>query len=240
MSARRTGVSLNNGRGLPLVLSCEHASHAVPRDLRKAFREDQQVLLSHRGWDPGALAVARRLERAFRVPLVVGRWSRLVIDLNRSPHHPRLFSTWSKTASPVRKQELLALHTEHWAEVVRHLEAILAWSPRVVHVAVHSFTPELDGEVRNADVGLLYDPGRVQERQLARSLQRRLSTDCRVRLNYPYRGIADGLPTALRKRLGPAYAGLELELNQAFVVARGVPRLSAALERALGAALAAP
>ncbi|MCA9639210.1 MAG: N-formylglutamate amidohydrolase, partial [Myxococcales bacterium] len=193
---------------------------------------------SHRGWDPGALQVARHLSRVFEVPLVAGRFSRLVIDLNRSAHHPRLFSPWSKPLHAAQRQRLLALHAAHWAQVVHHLEGVLAWGPRVFHVAVHSFTPELDGERRNADIGLLYDPSRQLERELAARLKTDLSgAGCRVRLNYPYRGVADGLPTALRKRVGAAYAGLELELNQAFVGERGVPRLSTALEHALADAL---
>jgi predicted N-formylglutamate amidohydrolase len=92
---------------------------------------------------------------------------------------------------------------------------------RIIHVAVHSFTPELDGEVRNADVGLLYDPKRKGEVEICRrwaSILRQRDPGIRLRMNYPYRGNADGLTTWLRRK-HPAsrYLGIELEINQALV-----------------------
>ena len=92
---------------------------------------------------------------------------------------------------------------------------------RVIHIAVHSFTDNLDGEIRNAEVGLLYDPARPGERALCRrweQILRDLEPTFRVRHNYPYRGDADGLATWLRKEFtDPQYVGVELELNQALL-----------------------
>jgi predicted N-formylglutamate amidohydrolase len=91
-------------------------------------------------------------------------------------------------------------------------------------VAVHSFTPELAGVVRNADIGLLYDSRRKGEAKLCRrwaAILHRLDPELRVRFNHPYSGAADGLTTALR-RLHPEsrYLGIELEINQAQVGSR--------------------
>jgi predicted N-formylglutamate amidohydrolase len=86
-----------------------------------------------------------------------------------------------------------------------------------VHVAVHSFAPVLAGEVRRADIGLLYDPRRPLEAGVARTWKAALlASDPRrvVRSNYPYRGTSDGLTKAMRRNLGARYAGLELEINQ--------------------------
>jgi predicted N-formylglutamate amidohydrolase len=94
-----------------------------------------------------------------------------------------------------------------------------------VHLAVHSFTPVWDGVPRPVDIGLLYDPGRASERALAQALERALRARLpalRVRRNQPYRGVSDGLPTALRRTRSPAaYAGLELEVSQALVADAG-------------------
>jgi hypothetical protein len=47
----------------------------------------------------------------------------------------------------------------------------------------------------------------------------------RVRFNYPYRGVADGLSTWLRHRHREGrYVGVELEFNQALVDAPGWTR----------------
>ena len=116
---------------------------------------------------------------------------------------------------------------------------------QVVHIASHSFTPELNGEVRTADIGWLYDPGRFSEALCStRWLEavRRLQPELRLRRNYPYIGKSDGLTFCLR-RAYPAevYLGIELEVNQQFVRRGGRPwrKLRATLIDALASALSA-
>ncbi len=94
---------------------------------------------------------------------------------------------------------------------------LLARCGQVLHVAVHSFTPALDGQERSMDLGLLYDPARPREASLAvawKAVLARQAPHLRVRRNAPYRGAADGLTTSLRRVLGPGYLGFELEANQ--------------------------
>jgi len=83
----------------------------------------------------------------------------------------------------------------------------------------------LDGEVRNAEVGLLYDSRRKSEGALCRrwgTLLHTLDPELRVRRNYPYSGRSDGLTTALRRQHAESrYVGIELELNQALVGSKG-------------------
>ena len=107
-----------------------------------------------------------------------------------------------------------------------------------MHVAVHSFTPELDGHVRNADIGLLYDSRRPREAALCRrwrAILARMAPDLRVRYNYPYRGNTDGLGTWLRKR-HPAerYLGIEIEINQGLVGTRRWPSFQETIAASLG------
>jgi predicted N-formylglutamate amidohydrolase len=96
---------------------------------------------------------------------------------------------------------------------------------RVIHISSHSFTPELDGKVRSADVGLLYHPGRRGEAELCarwKSSLAELAPQLRVRRNYPYAGKGDGLTSYLRQRFAPSvYVGIELEINQSIVLAAG-------------------
>lgn len=111
----------------------------------------------------------------------------------------------------------------------------------VAHVGVHSFTPVLDGHVRNVDVGVLYDPTRVSERAFAGLLIAELAARSayRLRRNAPYRGIGDGHTTALRRDLGDAYCGIELEINQRLLTTPAARRAMADLcADALAAVLA--
>jgi predicted N-formylglutamate amidohydrolase len=222
---------------LALVLSCEHGGNRVPARYARHFDAPAAVLASHRGWDPGSLPLARRLARALRAPLVATTVTRLLVDCNRSPHHRRLHSSYAQLDAELR-EALLAEHYEpHRARVAAAIAEALARGARVLHLAVHSFTPVLDGVPRNADLGFLYDPRRSLERAIADELQRALRESApalRVRRNYPYLGRADGLTTALRRRFPEArYAGLELELNQLHARRPPFPALLAALRAAL-------
>jgi predicted N-formylglutamate amidohydrolase len=85
---------------------------------------------------------------------------------------------------------------------------------------VHSFTPVLHGNVRTADMGLLYDPLRKSEAAFCVLWQmalRKLGPDLKVRRNYPYLGTADGLTAYLRDCFpDSSYLGVELEVNQLY------------------------
>ncbi len=220
---------------IALVFSCEHGGADVPAPYRALFRSEgaRKALASHRGSDPGALWVASRLARALNAPLLSTTVSRLLVDTNRSEHHPRLFSEWSSQLAPIERETVLReYYRPHRARIARTVDNLLRSGARVLHVAVHSFTPVLDGEERRADVGLLYDPRRSWEHTVARRWQSLLSLEnetLRVRRNYPYRGVADGLTTALRKSHGaPVYGGIELELGQALVGRSGTARSNVA------------
>jgi predicted N-formylglutamate amidohydrolase len=233
--ARRTGPA----RGaFELLLTCEHGGHSVPARWRPLVRGHRRLLASHRGWDIGALRVARALARRLDVPLVASTTTRLLIDLNRSLGHRKLFSELTRGLPSEERARLLERHWRpHRAEVEGRCERSIAAGRRVLHVAVHSFTPVLDGEVREVDVGLLYDPASRLERRIGRAMQRELARafpQMRVRCNQPYRGTSDGLTTHLRRRFAAKdYAGIELELNQALLGKKGEIALLRAVADAL-------
>ncbi|MBI4756774.1 MAG: N-formylglutamate amidohydrolase [Betaproteobacteria bacterium] len=201
------------------LITCEHGGNRVPEAYRALFAGHEELLATHRGWDPGALTLARDLARALDAPLYYATVSRLVIDLNRSIGHPRLYGEATRGAPRALRREILARHyMPYRTRVERHIRGAVADGRRVVHVSTHSFTPVLNGQVRQADVGLLYDPARPAEAALARLSQGALKSsaqELRVRRNYPYSGRSDGFTAYLRRCFpATAYAGIELEINQ--------------------------
>jgi predicted N-formylglutamate amidohydrolase len=215
-----------------LVLSCEHGGNRVPASCAQLFRSARarRALTSHRGYDIGALAIARALARRFGVPLTQSTVTRLLVDLNRSLGHRALFSEFSRDLEPDLRAALLQTHYHPYRESVRQrIGAALASSRTVVHISVHSFVPTLAGITRNADIGLLYDSRRGRERVLCEQWHRALGDrgpTLRVRRNYPYRGAADGLTTALRREFAARdYIGIELEINQAALTGASMRRL---------------
>lgn len=213
-------------RGSTLLITCEHGGRDVPAEYAPLFADHQALLETHRGWDPGALELAQQMAAAFEAPLFYATTTRLLIDLNRSIGHPRLHSEATRRLSLAARRSLAVQHYQPYRDGVAAAVANrIAAGQRVVHIASHSFTPELNGVVRQADVAWLYDPRRAGEAALARqwlTALKRLRPELKLRRNYPYEGKDDGQMSQLRKRhAADAYVGVELEVNHRFALAGG-------------------
>jgi predicted N-formylglutamate amidohydrolase len=199
------------------VISCEHGGHEVPPAYTYLFRGAQPVLRSHRGWDPGALPLFEQLE-----PLAdfakASTISRLLIELNRSLHHPELFSAYTRSLEQEAKEAIIRdYYLPYRRAIEQAIGHYVAQGDTVYHLGIHSFTPVLKGEERNADIGLLFDPERALEEEVCQRWANLLQAefpDFNIRFNYPYLGIDDGFTTHLRQLHPRQYAGIEFELNQ--------------------------
>ncbi len=209
-----------------ILITCEHGGNRIPPRYRHLFAGFEDLLQTHRGFDAGALVVAKELAAVLHAPLFASTTSRLLIDLNRSIGHPRLYSEATRAAPAALRRAILETHyLQYRDQVETKIAAAIARGRRVIHISSHSFTPVLDGNVRNADIGLLYDPARRGETGLCRRWQVQLKTlapELIVRRNYPYTGKSDGFTAYLRRRFpAAAYLGIELELNQKHAVIGG-------------------
>lgn len=209
-----------------IVLTCEHAGNQVPACLKPLFLNADDVLNSHRGWDPGALPLARRFASHCGVSLASTKVSRLVVEPNRSLWHKRLFSEYMATLSPAARQELIDRHwIPHRSAVEQRIADTIRGGQTVIHLSVHTFTEHFGDEVRTTDIGLLYDPRRLPERNfcsLWREELQRIHPAWVVRRNDPYKGSSDGFTTSLRKLFAAGdYLGIELEVCQKFFLNGG-------------------
>ncbi|HLT53673.1 MAG TPA: N-formylglutamate amidohydrolase [Flavobacteriaceae bacterium] len=204
---------------MKLVLTCEHAGNELPEIYVQYFEGFKRELDSHKGFDLGALDVFNQLK-----PLsdfsIFNTISRLLIELNRSRHHHQLFSRISKRLPTEDKDSLVKTVYQPYRESVEHIiKTMLLQGEQVLHLSIHSFTPILNGEVRACDIGILYDPKRLEEKQFASTFKNHLLRQLPnliVRFNYPYRGEADGFTTYLRPKFKTNYLGIELEINQKY------------------------
>ena len=212
-----------NAQGL--VITCEHGGNFIPIAYKELF-PDQELLDTHRGFDPGALSMAKALATAFAAPLVAATISRLLVDLNRSIGNPSLHAQAIQSLPAEKRRQILQKYYQpyrnHAEQAIRR---VIAEHGHVIHLSSHSFTPVLDGKERRADIGLLYDPLRAGEMQLCERWQADLKAyvpELIVRRNYPYAGKGDGLTAWLRRQLPPAvYVGIELEINQKHIINAG-------------------
>lgn len=204
------------------IISCEHAGNLIPEQYEQYFWDADKILKSHRGWDPGAFQLAEFLSRKTGAQLFSYPYTRLFIDTNRSIGNPKLFSEFSRILINTEKQKVIeAYYLPYRNEVTESIRQKLKQKGTVIHISIHSFTPVLNGKKRDFEIGLLYDPSRILEKNVSRlwkSIIHKSYPDLRVRMNQPYKGVSDGFTTCLRKVFDlKSYLGIELEINQQLV-----------------------
>ncbi|MDA8138293.1 MAG: N-formylglutamate amidohydrolase [Desulfobacteraceae bacterium] len=201
-----------------IIITCEHGGNKIPKPYQRLFKGHEELLNSHRGYDLGAVQTARMMAERFNAPLFAAFTSRLLVDLNRSVGHPRLFSKITRSWTPAVKKSILdRYYFPHRDPIQRAVTKAMARKKRVLHIACHSFTPVLDGQVRDMDVGLLYDPRREAEKEFCRQWKAAIREShpiYKISSNEPYKGVSDGLATYFRTLYPERYIGIELELNQ--------------------------
>lgn len=201
-----------------LLISCEHASNKIPAVWARKLKIPKKVLSSHCGYDIGVQSIARGISKHFKTSYVEGKYSRLLVDLNRTSKSRSLFSKWAlKNLSSEERSEILQKF------YLPHVEMLNNKMPKqtkacYLHLGIHSFTPVLHGAVRNNDFGVLYDPKRSLEKKISKKLVeslRQIRSDFHTRYNYPYRGDHGGIVEIFRSLHSPSnYLGLEIEVNQ--------------------------
>ncbi|RNI29197.1 N-formylglutamate amidohydrolase [Rufibacter latericius] len=201
------------------ILTCEHAGNDIPQKYESLYKGKEEVLYSHKAMDFGALRLAKHLAQELGLPLFYTTTSRLLVEGNRSLDNEELFSEYTRQLSEKEKQEILEqYYFPHRNEVEEKVRAQVEAGEKVLHLAVHTFTPVKEGEVREAEIGILFDPDRSWEKEVAARLKAELSNQNpgrKVLDNSPYPGVDDGLPTYLRTKFNnDQYAGFELEINQ--------------------------
>lgn len=207
---------------ISIVITCEHGGTRFPKQFAGLFQSSRELLEGHRGYDPGALALAKKLSLGLKAPLYFSTLTRLLIDLNRSPHNPDRFSEITGRLGRPEKTVIQELYYRPYRDKVKSafLRSI-GKGAQALHLSVHTFTPLLHGKVRSTDLGFLYDPSRKTEALFCILWQRelhKLDHEVKTRRNYPYRGLSDGFTSYLREFFSEdSYLGIELEVNQKFL-----------------------
>ncbi|MCP5411273.1 MAG: N-formylglutamate amidohydrolase [Alphaproteobacteria bacterium] len=180
----------------PLLLLCDHAANALP-PAYGSLGLAADLFATHIAWDIGAARLTRTLAAAYGAAAVLGRFSRLLIDLNRGPDDPTLVMKLSDGSiipgnagadGAEVAHRIAAFHAPYHGAVARQASRIEAFAMPVL-VSLHSFTPSWKGVPRKWEVGVLYD----RDTRLAAPLMARLAqAGFVVGDNEPYSGALDG------------------------------------------------
>jgi predicted N-formylglutamate amidohydrolase len=200
-----------------LLITCEHGGNKIPDQYRHLFQGADSVLQTHRGFDIGALEMALFMAQELNCDFFYSIISRLLIEQNRSPDSPELFSDFTNALPENEKQSIIKQFYDPYRKQVDLAVKNNIYSDKnVLHLSIHTFTPCLNGKIRKADIGILFDESRKKELAFSQKLKKRikkLHKEYNVRKNYPYKGTDDGLTKWLREKYPANYMGIELEIN---------------------------
>ncbi|MCY4206526.1 MAG: N-formylglutamate amidohydrolase [Roseovarius sp.] len=172
-----------------VLLLCEHAGRAVPAKLG-TLCVATDVLDSHRGWDIGAENVARGVADALGAPLVIQRYSRLVIDANRPPDGALAIPVESDGVRISGNVDLTPEERQTRVdEVFRPMDAALAGlfdaKTRSACFSIHSYTPVLGTQSRPWHAGFLSRADLQSANALLEFIRARRA-DLTLAVNEPY------------------------------------------------------
>lgn len=193
--------SLLNAEGSgPVVIVCEHASHAMPAAYANLGLSGD-ALTSHVAWDPGANLVAERLSALFDAPYVRGEVSRLIYDCNRPPE--------AMSAMPAKSELFDIPGNVGLEQAERDRRTATVYEPfkacveevmgragaETALVTIHSFVPVYHGKPRAVELGILHDTdARLADAMLEAAPRHTTMNTLR---NEPY-GPEDGVTHTLK------------------------------------------
>jgi len=182
-----------------VVLVCEHASARIPAGF-DGLGLDPRHRDSHAVWDPGAMAVARRISARLDAALVAGGVSRLIYDCNRPPQAADAMPAQSEQIAVPGNAGLSAAQradrvTRFYGPFRAALAAQIARTKAPVIVTIHSFTPVYEGVPRAVEIGVLHDTDARLADALLESVPPQMGD---VQRNAPY-GPQDGVTHTLKE-----------------------------------------
>lgn len=181
----------------PVLVLCDHAGRQVPPELER-LGVSEEALARHIGWDIGAADLTRSLAQRLDAPALLNHVSRLVIDPNRRPGTPSSIPEISDgCVVPGNEgldleavvQRVIRYFLPYHRAVARRIGAFRRDGIVPAIVAVHSYTPVMNGEPRPWQIGVLWRGDRRLARPVLEALEAR--GDLVVGDNQPYSGLRD-------------------------------------------------
>lgn len=156
---------LNPLASLPILLVCDHASRRFPQSLGD-MGLDPFARRCHLAIDIGAGALTEKLAETLGVTAVMAQYSRLVVDCNRELMDPGAFLQFGDGVLVPGNRNLkqgdkdLRAESIYWpyhTAIDQQVKRLSAAATLPSFIAVHSFTPVMEGTARPWQIGILWD-----------------------------------------------------------------------------------
>ena len=149
----------------PILLVCDHASDRFPASLAD-LGLDPFAKRCHLAVDIGAGKLTETLAAELGVTAVLAQYSRLVVDCNRELMDPGAFLQFGDGVQVPGNRRLTQADKNRRADAIYrpYHEAVAAQIDRLMQrgeqpsfIAIHSFTPVMEGIARPWHMGVLWD-----------------------------------------------------------------------------------
>lgn len=156
---------LNPLSALPILLVCDHASCRFPASLGD-MGLDPFARRCHLAVDIGAGPLTEKLAASLGVTAVLAQYSRLIVDCNRQLMDPSAFLEYGDGTVIPGNRSLRQLDKDLRAEAIyrpyhdavdRQVQRLHDLGSGPAFIAIHSFTPVMNGEARPWEFGVLWD-----------------------------------------------------------------------------------
>lgn len=156
---------LNPLSAIPILLVCDHASNRFPKSLGD-MGLDPFARRCHLAVDIGAGELTEALAKCLGVTAVLAQYSRLVIDCNRQLMDPGAFLEFGdgvvvpgnrNLRRSDKERRATALYWPYHDAISNQVQRLLDLGTEPAFIAVHSFTPVMNGEPRPWQMGVLWD-----------------------------------------------------------------------------------
>ena len=176
-----------------LLIIADHASNYIPKKYNNLGLKKKDVI-SHKAYDPGIKDLAINLSIKFNSHLVLGEYSRLLIDCNRDIYDPTLISVISDRKlilgnEKISKQELIYRINKMYRPYHDKINKKILENKINMIISLHSFNPIFKGKKRFLKYGILSNQDRRLSDLMINELRKREHV---VGDNEPYKGSLIG------------------------------------------------
>ena len=187
---------INNDSDCELIITCEHASANIPLEYNNLGLSDADFDC-HIARDKGAKEITKLIAEKLNCFAILGKYSRLLIDLNRKKDEAELIvETSDGTSIPSNlnlsvEEKLHRINTyyePYYEAIENQIKKINNNGKKAIIFSIHSYTPQLKGGAyRPWHAGILYN----KQTSLANFLLEEINDNNKV--------VGENVPYDLRK-----------------------------------------
>ena len=180
-------------QSVKLLIIADHASNYIPKKYNNLGLKKKDIF-THKAFDPGVKELAINLSKKLNSQLVLGEYSRLLIDCNRDLDDPTLISVISDRKLilgnlKITKQERINRINKMYKPYHEKIKKEISEKKINIIISLHSFNPIFKGKKRFLKFGILSN----QDRRLSDLILNELKKQKKVvGDNKPYKGSLIG------------------------------------------------